>query len=64
MSGSICAAMANAKAIVTMTATMALSSPAGGRLAVDLILGRRREAENPFGLARFSKGTTPGKSPL
>ena len=41
-----------------------MGSPAGGRLAVDLMLGRRTEADNPFGLARFSKGIAPGESAL
>jgi sarcosine oxidase subunit beta len=33
-----------------------MGSPAGGRLAVDLLLGRRHEAENPFRLSRFASG--------
>jgi sarcosine oxidase subunit beta len=41
-----------------------MGSPAGGRLAVDLMLGRRTEADNPFGLARFSKRAPAGKIPL
>jgi sarcosine oxidase subunit beta len=31
-----------------------MGSPAGGRLLVDLLLGRRGESENPYRLGRFS----------
>ncbi len=41
-----------------------MGSPAGGRLVVDLILGRRRESDNPFRLARFGKGARFGKTAL
>jgi sarcosine oxidase subunit beta len=32
-----------------------MGAPAGGRMAVDAVLGRLREDENPFSLSRFSK---------
>ena len=41
-----------------------MGSPAGGRLAVDLLLGRRSEAENPFRLSRFAEGAAAAKRPL
>jgi len=36
-----------------------MGSPAGGRLAVDLITGRALETENPFNYDRFARGTAP-----
>jgi len=42
-----------------------MGSPAGGRLLVDLLLGRKREGENPYRLDRFARGLAPSpKAPL
>lgn len=41
-----------------------MGSPAGGRLVVDLILGRRNERDNPFRPGRFAEGKGPGKGAL
>jgi sarcosine oxidase subunit beta len=44
-----------------------MGSPAGGRLLVDLLLGRKKEEENPYRLARFQGGssvTPSAKTPL
>ncbi len=36
-----------------------MASPGGGRLTVDLILGRVSAEDNPFRLGRFAEGVTP-----
>ena len=44
-----------------------MGSPAGGRLLVDLLLGRKTDEANPYRLARFKGGATgrpPTKTPL
>jgi len=41
-----------------------MGSPAGGRILVDVILGRMSEAENPFSLFRFARGGTRAKPAL
>jgi sarcosine oxidase subunit beta len=41
-----------------------MGSPAGARLVVDLMTGKRRETDNPFSLARFAEGAASPKAPL